>query len=79
MQQLGRHFDLVTNSAEHMDMVNQALVNSGENPLFSETLISEFAAGTDPYKYPNTCLLYTSVANRGRSPPNSLFLIISMI
>lgn len=54
MQQLGRHFDLVTNSAEHMDMVNQALVNSGENPLFSETLISEFAAGTDPYKYPNT-------------------------
>ena len=54
MQQIGRHFDLVTNSAEHMTMANQALVNGGENPLFSETLISNFANGTDPYKYPNT-------------------------
>lgn len=35
-------------------MANQALVNGGENPLFSETLISNFANGTDPYKYPNT-------------------------
>ena len=52
MQQIGRHFDLVTNSAEHMTMANQALVN-GENPFF-ETLISNFANGTDPYKYPNT-------------------------
>ena len=47
MQQIGRHFDLVTNSAEHMTMANQALVNGGENPLFSETLISNFANGTD--------------------------------
>ena len=54
MQQIGRHFDLVTNSAEHMTMANQALVNGGENPLFLETLISNFANGTDPYKYPNT-------------------------
>ena len=54
MQQIGRHFDLVTNSAEHMTMANQALVNGGENPLFSETLISNFANGTDTYKYPNT-------------------------
>ena len=54
MQQIGRHLDLVTNSAEHMTMANQALVNGGENPLFSETLISNFANGTDPYKYPNT-------------------------
>ena len=34
MQQIGRHFDLVTNSAEHMTMANQALVN-GERTLFS--------------------------------------------
>ena len=53
-QQLGRHYDLVTNSAEHMTMANQAMVNNGGNPLFPESMISDFASGTDPYKYPNT-------------------------
>lgn len=53
-QQLGRHYDLVTNSAEHMTMANQAMVNNGSDPLFPETMISDFANGTDPYKYPNT-------------------------
>lgn len=54
IQQIGRHFDLITNSAEHMSLANQALVNGGENPLFPETLILDFANGTDSYKYPNT-------------------------
>ena len=54
MQQLGKHFDLVTNSAELMTMANTALVNGGENPLFPEKMIADFAQGTDPYKYPNT-------------------------
>ena len=53
-QQLGRHYDLVTNSAEHMTMANQAMVNNGGNPLFPESMISDFANGADPYKYPNT-------------------------
>lgn len=54
IQQIGRRFDLVTNSAEHMTLINQALANSGENPLFPETMISDFATGSDPYQYPNT-------------------------
>lgn len=54
VQQIGRRFDFITNSADFMGMTNQALVNGGESPLFSESMISEFANGTDPYKYPNT-------------------------
>lgn len=53
-QQLGRHYDLVTNSAEHMTIVNSALENNGSSPLFPESMISAFANGNDPYKYPNT-------------------------
>ena len=54
IQQLGRHYDMITNSAEAMTIANQALVNNGANVIFPESLISGFASGTDPYKYPNT-------------------------
>lgn len=54
IQSLGRRYDLVTNSAEHMRMTNQALINEGGSPLFAESVISAFESGTDPYKFPNT-------------------------
>lgn len=54
LQQLGRRFNLITNSAEHMTMANRALINGGSKPVFPEKLISDFENGTDPYKYPNT-------------------------
>uniref|UniRef100_UPI003F7083AF SusC/RagA family TonB-linked outer membrane protein n=1 Tax=Cyclobacterium plantarum TaxID=2716263 RepID=UPI003F7083AF len=54
IQSLGRRYDVINNSAEHMELTNQALVNEGSAPLFSESLISEFRRGNDPYKYPNT-------------------------
>ena len=54
MQQIGRRYNLINNSAEFMTMANEAFVNSGESPLFPESMISDFANGTDPYKYPNT-------------------------
>lgn len=54
IQQLGRRYDLITNSAEHMKLTNQALVNAGGSPLFPDDMISAFENGTDPYKYPNT-------------------------
>ncbi|EPR67639.1 TonB-dependent receptor [Cyclobacterium qasimii M12-11B] len=54
IQSLGRRYDVINNSAEHMELTNTALLNEGSTPLFSETLISEFRNGTDPYKYPNT-------------------------
>jgi TonB-linked SusC/RagA family outer membrane protein len=53
-QWLGDHYDLVTNSAEHMTMANQAMTNNGSSKLFPETLIANFANGMDSYKYPNT-------------------------
>lgn len=54
IQSLGRRYDLLTNSAQHMELSNQALMNDGASPLFSDELISSFRNGTDKYKYPNT-------------------------
>ena len=54
IQTLGRRYNLVNNSAEHMRMTNEALVNEGGSPLFPENMISAFEKGTDKYKYPNT-------------------------
>ncbi len=54
VQSLGRRYNLVTNSAEHMRLTNQALLNEGGSALFAESVISAFESGTDPYKYPNT-------------------------
>ncbi len=54
IQSLGRTYDLITNSAESMELSNIALVNGGGSPLFSEDLISDFRNGGDSYKYPNT-------------------------
>ena len=53
-QQLDRHYNMITNSSELMTMANQALINNGSASLFPESMISAFATGTDPYKYPNT-------------------------
>ncbi|WP_277484253.1 TonB-dependent receptor [Catalinimonas alkaloidigena] len=54
VQSLGRRYDVVSNSAEHMELSNQALINEGASPLFSDELITAFRNGGDPYKYPNT-------------------------
>lgn len=54
MQQLGRRYDIISNSAEYMGMWNAAVVNSGGDPLFPEEVINAFRTGNDPYKYPNT-------------------------
>jgi TonB-linked SusC/RagA family outer membrane protein len=54
VQKLGRKYNLITNSAEHMRMTNEALANEGGSPLFPENMISAFENGTDKYKYPST-------------------------
>ncbi len=54
VQSLGRRYDVVTNSAEHMRLTNQALENEGASPLFPDNMITAFENGTDKYKYPNT-------------------------
>lgn len=54
LQQLGRRYDLITNSAEFMGLWNQASVNSGGSAIFPDDVINAFETGSDPYKYPNT-------------------------
>lgn len=54
MQQLGKRYDLISNSAEFMDLWNTANKNSGKAALFPEETVQAFRNGTDPYKYPNT-------------------------
>ena len=54
VQSLGRHYDVINNSAEHMELSNLALANDGSSPLFPDDMIENFRNSTDPYKYPNT-------------------------
>ena len=54
LQQLGRRYDLISNSAEFMGYWNQANINSGGSAQFPDDVIEAFKTGTDPYKYPNT-------------------------
>ncbi|MDR1919215.1 MAG: TonB-dependent receptor [Tannerellaceae bacterium] len=54
IQQLGRSPDLISNSAEYMELWNEALTNTGGAQLFPDDVINAFKTGTDPYKYPNT-------------------------
>lgn len=54
VQTLGRRYDLITNSAESMELINKALVNESSSPLFPESMIDAFRTGADKYKYPNT-------------------------
>ena len=54
VQSIGRHYNLVNNSAEAMRMYNTARTNIGQSEIFPDYLISAFENGTDPYKHPNT-------------------------
>lgn len=54
VQSLGRRFDIITNSADMMELYNEGVVNMGGTPYFPESLISAFRTGTDKYTYPNT-------------------------
>lgn len=54
VQMLGRRYKQITNSAESMELINQALTNEGSSPLFPDDMVSAFRNGTDKYKYPNT-------------------------
>lgn len=53
-QSLGMRYDLITNSAEHMELYNQALLNGGSSAYYPDYLIEDFKNGSDKYKYPNT-------------------------
>ncbi|WP_207514329.1 TonB-dependent receptor [Longitalea luteola] len=44
----------VVNAPEYMRMYNEAQVNAGKQPSFSDSDIENTIAGTDPVRYPNT-------------------------
>lgn len=54
VQTLGRRYDVINNSAESMELYNQALINDGSSPYYPDYLIDAFKNGNDSYKYPNT-------------------------
>ncbi len=54
VQSLGMHPDLISNSAESMELTNRGLINDGGSQLFSDDLIAAFKNGSDKFKYPNT-------------------------
>ncbi len=54
VQQLGRRYNIISNSAEYMELWNTAFTNSGSDPLFPNDVIEAFRNGNDPYRYPNT-------------------------
>ncbi|GHT34311.1 SusC/RagA family TonB-linked outer membrane protein [Bacteroidia bacterium] len=47
-------FDIISNSAEYMELWNQANRNYKRAETFPADVIEAFRNGTDPYKYPNT-------------------------
>jgi TonB-linked SusC/RagA family outer membrane protein len=54
VQTLGRRYDVINNSAESMELYNQALINDGSSAYYPDYLIDGFRNGNDAYKYPNT-------------------------
>lgn len=54
MQTLGRSPDVISNSADYMELWNEAITNTGGTALFPTDVIQAFRTGTDPYRYPNT-------------------------
>lgn len=48
-------FDLITNSAEYMELYNEARINSGlTSDLYSDEMINTYRNATDRNRYPNT-------------------------
>lgn len=56
-ESVSNKFDLVSNYADYMELVNEGLANSKLATKFSQGRIDEWRAGTDGLKYPNTDLM----------------------
>lgn len=58
-ESVGKTFDLVSNYADYMELINEGLDNSDLPGTYSTTAITEWRqnAGKDPLKYPNTNLM----------------------
>lgn len=54
---ISNKFDLVSNYADYMELINEGLANSKLATKFSQGKIDEWRTGTDGLKYPNTDLM----------------------
>lgn len=45
--------DLITNSAQYMELMNEARINSGNAPIYTQEQIDLYKNATDRVKYPN--------------------------
>ena len=58
-ESVGKTFDLVSNYADYMELINEGLTNSKLPTTYSDSSIKQWRenAGKDPLKYPNTNLM----------------------
>mgnify|MGYP000968901315 CR=1 FL=1 len=54
VSQLGRRYNLISDSHEYMQIWNAANISSGGEALFPDDVLEAFRTSNDPYKYPNT-------------------------
>lgn len=64
---VAKSFPTYLDGAEYMTLYNQALVNDGLSPKFTDEQIYNTAAGTNPYRYPNQQFYTSDYLNKTKS------------
>ena len=64
---VAKSFPTYLDGAEYMTLYNQALVNDGLSPKFTDEQIYNTAAGTNPYRYPNQQFYTSDYLNKRKS------------
>ena len=64
---VAKSFPSYLDGAEYMTLYNQALVNDGLSPKFTDEQIYNTAAGTNPYRYPNQQFYTSDYLNKTKS------------
>ena len=64
---VAKSFPTYLDGAEYMTLYNQALVNDGLYPKFTDEQIYNTAAGTNPYRYPNQQFYTSDYLNKTKS------------
>ena len=62
-----KRFPEYVNSATYMQLYNEALINDGKEPQFSDSLIALYSSGSDRFKYPDVDYYSDEYLNRQKS------------
>lgn len=60
------------NSVEYATITNEMLVNSGQQPKYTEEQIQKYRDGSDPFRYPNTNWLKETLKDWGKQQRHNL-------